>query len=295
MHTRFSLLAVAAGSMLLARAGGAQSVGLPPEQCDSVLRAARHDSVAVTARAYLLRRDRGTLTSKARSLLVDAILSHFSAPKPLQLPVFSAGPVRMRMLRAEHLAGDSIGFRAPVLYGVYDFSLLRSGGTSKVTVAIPTLAPEFDSRVVEAILASVADSTTGLVPRALDLDSLPLELRITTGPTDTRLRFRPTTLFTAYFPRLPLVDAKPLATNKPAPYPDEERDDGDDGEVALRVVVDANGMPLITTMEVLHTTSSAFALAAARALAEYRYTPAHVGACPVPQVVEVPFWFSLRP
>ena len=30
-------------------------------------------------------------------------------------------------------------------------------------------------------------------------------------------------------------------------------------------------------------------------LARYHFTPAHVGACTVPQVVLVPFWFSLRP
>jgi TonB family protein len=260
-----------------------------------MLRASRRDSVSVTARAYLLRRDGDVLTPRARTLLTDAILSHFAAPRPLQVPIFSAGPVRMRMLHVEQLTGDSVDSRAPVLYGVYDFALLRNGGLSKVTVSVPTLAPEFDSQVVDAILTSTADSTLLAVQRALDVDSLPLELRISTGPVDTRLRVPPTTLFTAFFPRLELVDAKPLSTNRPAAYPDEERDDGDDGEVALRVVVDASGLPLIPTLEVLHATSPAFALAAARALAQYRFQPAHVGACTVPQVVEVPFWFSLRP
>lgn len=265
------------------------------EHCDSVLRAGRYDSVLVTARAYLLRRDGDVLTPRARTLLVDAILSHFSAPQPLQVPVFSPGPVRMRMLRVEHLEGDTIGARAPLLYGVYDFSLLKGGGLSSVTVVVPTLAPEFDSRVDAAILASTADSTLLAVQRALGVDSLPLELRITTGAEDTRLRVPAVTLFTAHFPRLRVVDARPLSTNKPAIYPDEERDDGDDGEVALRIVVDRSGVPLVPTLEVLHATSPAFALAAARALAQYRFHPAHVGSCPVPQAVEVPFWFSLKP
>lgn len=289
---RLSLFALAAG-VVLARTMEAQQVAL--SQCDSVLRAARHDSVAVTARAYLLRRDNGVLTPRVRSLLAEAILARFSAPTPLQIPVFSAGPVRMPMLRVEQLEGDSVASRPPILYGVYDFSLLRDGGVSKVTVAIPTLAPEFDSRVVAAILASTADSTPGIVPRALGLDSVPLELRITTGAQDTRLRMPSVTIFSAYFPRLRVVDARPLSTNKPPSYPDEERDGGDDGEVALRVVVDTRGVPLVSTLEVLHATSSAFALAAARALAAYRFTPAHVGACAVAQVVEVPFWFSLKP
>jgi hypothetical protein len=251
--------------------------------------------VAVVARAYLLRRDGDVLTPRARTLLSEAILTHFVAPKPLRIPVFAAGPVRMPMLHVEQLQGDSIVSRAPLLYGVYDFSLLRDWGISKVTVAVTTLAPEFDSQVVEAILASTGDSMAAIVPRALDRDSIPLELRITTGPDDPRLRVPATTLFTAYFPQLHLVDAKPLSTNKPPAYPEEERDSSQDGEVALRVVVDGAGVPLISTLEVLHATSPAFALAAARSLAQDRFSPAHVGSCAVPQVVELPFWFSLRP
>jgi TonB family protein len=294
MRVRFSI-GIVGTTLLLASPTMAQSVAPTPAQCDSVLRAARRDSVAVTARAFLLRRDEGLLTPRARQLLAEAILSRFVAPKPLQIPIFSPGPVAMPMLQVEHLSGDSTGLRAPILYGVYDFSLLRGGGVSKVTVAVPTLAPEFDSNVIEAILTATSDSVLVAVSRALDRDSIPLELRITTGPQDTRVRVAPTTIFKAQFPELPVVDAKPLSTNKPAAYPEEERDDGEDGEVALRVVVDAHGVPLITTMEVLHATSPAFALAAARALAEYRFAPAHVAACAVPQVVEVPFWFSLRP
>lgn len=297
MRPRSSLAGIAGSLMFLASPSLARAQDPAPTQvqCDSVLRGARRDSVAVTARGYLLRRDQEQLTSRARTLLTEAILSRFVAPKPLQIPVFSPGPVRMPMLKVEHLQGDSTGLRAPVLYGVYDFSLLRDGGVSKVTVAVPTLAPEFDSNVIDAILSATADSALTAVARALGRDSIALELRITTGPQDTRVRIKPTTIFSAYFPELPLIDARPLATNKPPVYPDEERDDGDDGDVALRVVVDTRGVPLINTMEVLHATSSAFALAAARALAAYRFTPARVGSCAVPQVVDVPFWFSLRP
>jgi hypothetical protein len=199
------------------------------------------------------------------------------------------------MLKVEQLEGDSVVSRAPVLYGAYDFSLLANGAPSKVTVTIPTLAKQFDSSIVRAIMASAADSVLAEVVRALHKDSIPLELRVSTGAEDTRLRVPATTLFTAYFPQLHLVDTKPLSTNKPALYPDEEVDDGEDGEVALRVVVDASGTPRISTLEVLHATTPAFAVAAGRALTEYRFVPAHVGSCPVPQVVELPFWFSLKP
>ena len=122
-----------------------------------------------------------------------------------------------------------------------------------------------------------------------------LGLRITTGPEEARARVPPATVFAANFPRLRLVDAKPVGTLPLPQYPHDERDDGRDGEALLRVVVDGSGAPVIPTMEVLHATSRAFGFEAAKTLARYHFAPAHVGACTVPQVVLLPFWFSLRP
>jgi hypothetical protein len=295
MKSRLTSIAALLGCILLGTAAAGQETDQARPPCDSIFRAARQDSIAVTARAYLLRRDGDVLTPRARSVLEEAVLAHFMAPVPLQVPVFSAGPVQMRMLKVEHLESDSIGPRAPLLYGVYDFSLPRDGGLSRVTISMSTMAPEFDSKVEESILAATTDRTLAMVLRALDRDSIPLELRISTGPIDPRLRVPGATIFTAFFPRLRLVDAKPLATNRPPAYPAGEGGDGEDGEVAIRAVVDTSGVPLIPTFEVLHATSPVFSLSAVRALAEYRFTPAHVGACRVPQVVEVPFWFSLKP
>jgi hypothetical protein len=224
---------------------------------------------------------------------MGSIVEHFVPPRPLALPVFAPGPMRTRMLRPEQRDGDSLTTRAAVLYGMYTFTVRRSGRKAPVSVTVPSLVPAFDSSIVAAI--SRADSSATLVARALDVDSLLLELRVSTGPDDPRLRFPPTTLFSADFPRVRLVDAKPIGVVPLAEYPPDERDEGGDGEVVLRVVVDATGAAMIPTIEVQHATSPAFALAAARALARYHFAPAHVDGCPVSQVVEVPFWFSLRP
>jgi TonB family protein len=102
-------------------------------------------------------------------------------------------------------------------------------------------------------------------------------------------------MFTASFPVVRLVDAKPTGVVPLPDYPEDERDEGRDGEAVLRAVVDVTGAVDISTIEVQHATSPAFALSAARTLARYHFTPAHVGRCAVPQVVEIPFWFSLRP
>jgi len=263
--------------------------------CDSVFRAARVDSVGVTARAYLITTDGAFLTARARAVLLESILSHFKPPQPLQLPIFSPGPAPMRMLRAERLSADSAVRREPVLYGVYDFTVLRSGFASGVVTKVPTLAPGFDERVAAAISAAAADSTLAIVTRALDRDAIRLELRISTGPADSRFRVPPATVFSANFPRLSLVDVTAVGPKPLTEYPEDERDEGRDGEVLLRVVVDATGSALIRTMEVVHATSTAFALAASRTLARYHFAPAHVGQCNVSQVIEIPFWFSLRP
>ena len=263
--------------------------------CDSVLQAARADSVAITARAYLTRRDGELLPPRARLLLAEAILARFEAPKPLQLPVFSPGPAQLRILRRETLVGDSLTIREPVVEGAYAFTIRRNGSVDSIVTTTPTMVPGFDERIVAAIKAAGADSAMAPVGHALEQDSLVLELRITTGAEESRLRVPPATVFVATFPRVRLVDAKRVATVPLPQYPQDERDEGRDGEVLLRVIVDASGAPVIPTLEVLHATSPAFALAAAKTLARYHFVPAHVGACAVPQVVLLPFWFSLRP
>jgi hypothetical protein len=264
-------------------------------ECDSVLRAARVDSIPVTARAYLTRRDGDILPTRVRLLLSEAILSRFETPKPLQLQLFSAAPAQMRILRRETLGGDTLALRAPVVYGWYTFPLRRDGTIGKVVPMTPSMVPGFDERVAAAIQAAVADTVLAVLGRALDQDSLMLDLRISTESEDSRLRVPPATVFAAMFPRLRLVDAKTAGTLPLAKYPQDELDDGGDGEALVRVVVDGSGAAVIPTIEILHATSRAFGFEAAMTLARYHFTPAHVGACSVPQVVLVPFWFSLRP
>ena len=284
--------------IVLGLAGASRLPAQPAAQagsCDGVLRAARVDSIPVTARVYLARRDGELLPPRARLLLTEAILGRFEPPRQLQLPVFGPGPAQLRILRRETLGGDSLTIREPVVYGAYTFRIHRNGAVDSIATTIPTMVPGLDERVTAAIRTAGADSAMVPVGRALEQDSLVLDLRITTGPELSRLRVPPATLFVATFPRLRLIDAKPAAPVPLPPYPEDERADGGDGDVLLRIVVDGSGAPVIPTLEVLHATSPAFALAAAKTLARYHFTPAHVGACTVPQVVLLPFWFSLRP
>ena len=262
--------------------------------CDTVLRAARVDSVETEVRAYLLRID-GALPEKTRSLLMQMLLGSLQVPRPLQLPVFAAGPARLRMLRPERLEGDSASPRAPLLYGVYAFRLRRSGGVDSVHVEIPALAPGVDSAIVHAVRAGAADSAMTEVFKALRKDVAHFQLRLTSGAPDGRLRTPSQTIFTGTFPRIRMRDAHADDDNLPPEYPLLERVSGGDGEVLVRVVIDVDGRASMPTAEVLHSTSPLFSLSALQALGRFRFQPARVGPCAVPQVLEIPFWFSLRP
>lgn len=300
MSRRARLLAAAALSAPLCSAIGQERPTVdsaterrPP--CDSLVAAARADSARLQVRAFLTRaNDDEALAAAPRDLILDEIAARLRLPHPLALPVFGPGPTRLRMLRPES-AGEHPELRPPALYGVYGFRLWQNGSIDSLRVLVPTLAPGFDSMIVAIIAGASHDHALAAPGGTGSRFPIPLQLRVTSGVPDPRLGRNGITLFEAYFPLIRLVDAVPSPSNLPPVYPAEEMDDGDDGEVLLQVVVDELGAPVLSTTEVLHATSTAFIRAAYQALAGYRFTPAHVGGCAVPQQVRVPFWFSLRP
>jgi outer membrane biosynthesis protein TonB len=201
------------------------------------------------------------------------------------------------MLRPERALGadTTASLREPEIYGVYRFRLARTGSMDSVSIAIPSLAPGLDSAVITALQVASAEKTLPLFPDVLTEDTLSLQLRITSGPEEPRLRGNSQVLFQSMFPRLLVSDAVARAGNPAAPFPEEEQATGADGDVLIRGVIDVDGTPLVPTLEIVHATSRAFALSALRTIVRWQFVPAHVGTCPVQQVVLVPFWFSLRP
>jgi hypothetical protein len=262
-------------------------------RCDSILRANRRDSVRVPVRVQILRTDGGVLPSDFRSLLAQELMLRLELPHPLAVPTFTPGPTRLRMLRPEGDATASL--REPEIYGVYHLRLLRNGSADSLSVVIPSLAPGLDSSVINALRTASRERTFPMFADALAEDTVRLQLRVASTAEEPRLRGSSIVLFHSMFPRVLVADAVPSVENPRAPYPEEEHATGADGDVLLRGVIDVDGMPVIPTMEVIHATSRAFALSALRTIARWRFTPAQVSACPVQQVVLVPFWFSLRP
>ena len=110
------------GGLLLCSArllAGQQPVVPDSTRCDSVVAAARVDSVDVGLFVSAMRSDAGELSPSQGHLISGVIGSGFIPPRPFRLTVFS-GPARMRSMRL--LSSDTaIALRAPTLTGVYRF------------------------------------------------------------------------------------------------------------------------------------------------------------------------------
>lgn len=281
---RVVLIAAAALTLVVPARSRAQvgTAMLDAATCDSLLAASRVDTVPVTFYTSLDALITGELSRSRRIVLLSEILASFSMPEPFRLSVFSSGVPSTRALR--RIGATQAELRAPTVTGVYRFWLTShpAHGDKPVTTAAvvrPSLVPGLDSAVLSALAKATVRTESDMI----------LQLRITTEPSDDA-----EPLSTAAFPRVRIVDALPLPSNPSPDFPEEERRAGREGEVVLRFVVDRNGQPVESTLELVRGTSAPFVNAALALVPRLRFSPAHVvDGCPVAQVVEYPIAFSL--
>jgi TonB family protein len=98
----------------------------------------------------------------------------------------------------------------------------------------------------------------------------------------------------AYFDFQVEKEAKFVATGTAPRYPDALRKQHVEGVVIAQFVVDAAGLPEMSTYKVLRSDNELFANAVKSALGGMTFKPAEVGGHPVRQVVQMPFQFSLN-
>jgi TonB family protein len=84
-----------------------------------------------------------------------------------------------------------------------------------------------------------------------------------------------------------------IATGSAPRYPDSLRTAGVEGEVLVQFVVDAQGVPDVSTFKVLRATRAEFAEAVRLALGGMRFTAARKDGRAVKQLVQQPFMFSI--
>jgi Gram-negative bacterial TonB protein C-terminal len=273
--------------------GGAaqQPAVVHPAPCDSIINAARIDTVAATFGIAIGRADgaEGEIVPGFNVGALTAIASMLSPPRPFRLTVFARGRATVPGLRVAGVARSTP--RSPTVTGYYSFFAHKDGHASAPRALRESLVPGLDSAVMDAVTGAAG---AHLIPRFdAGEDSVLLELRISTDSAPSQLPFIVTSL-----PRMPVVDAAPQGDNPVAPYPEVERGSGREGRVLLRFVVGDAGKPVPGTLEMLRATSAAFALAAIRVVPELRFSAATVNGCPVAQVVDYPFSFfppAMRP
>jgi hypothetical protein len=271
-------LAIGAG---LSVAGGQQPASRDSSRCDSVVAAARVDSVGVTLSIRTLAIDGSAIAPELEDIMTTAIASEFVPPRPFRLTVFSSGAPTTQILRA--MSAKS-GLRSPTVTGVYRFQLRDDGTLSEFAVARMSLVPGLDSAVVAAIQAAARD---GALPR-FEGQIRHFEVRLS---TDSLPGGRG--LVVAEFPRMPVVDAVAKPDNPAPEYPADEKQNALEGNAVLRFIVDRDGEPIPETAMVVRGTTRGFVMAGVAALPKLRFTPATINGCAVAQLVDYAFNFVL--
>lgn len=257
-----------------------------PSRCDSIVAAARVDSIPIALFISAVRLD-GELVEGQGQTIARNIASAFVPPRPFRISVFAGGS-QMRALR--RLAPDTVGeLRAPTVIGVYRYAMTRDGLKRPVETLRTSLVPGLDSATAEAIGFAVSFNDVRAI--AGDADSMRVDVRISTDSTTGAIRF-----VSADFPRMPVVDAVPSRDNPPAEFPVAAKEDSiSSGEVVLRFVVLPSGDVAAGTIEVARATTLDFLRSALRSLPAQHFSPATIRGCPVSQLVNYAFSFVQPP
>src|SRR5450755_4858553 len=102
------------------------------------------------------------------------------------------------------------------------------GKIARIAVLRASLMPGFDTAAVSAIRAAALVDDVMSVPAGDD--SMAVDISFS---TDSVLGAR--RLATAWFPRMAVVDATPLASNPPIAFPEEAKQEGiENGDIVLR-------------------------------------------------------------
>ena len=254
-------------------------------RCDSILAASRVDSVAVALYVSVRQLDGPPLDVETARHIALSVGSAFVPPKPFRLGVF-AGPSLSRSLRITRV--DSLPVpRAPTVTGIYRFTA-GDRGVASVRVARTSRVDGFDSAAVAAIrLASPGDSAFNSPVAG---DSIRVDVQLTTDSVTGAHR-----LVSAYFPRMPIVDAALASSGALPEYPANVPADQSAGDVVLRFVVDRDGLPDFGTVELVRSNDFVFTRAALADLAKQRFRPASVHGCLVAQQIDFAVTFSPPP
>lgn len=262
-----------------------QDAVVAPANCDSVVMAARVDSISTAFYVTASRTDLGFLSTEQAHAIAMAVATMFTPPRPLRLAVFSGAP-QMRTLRRMAAEASTV-LRAPTVTGVYRIWSKPKADSLKPLVVRSSLTQGFDAAAGEAIVQASTSRET-FAPPAGD-DSMLVEVRFSNDSSANAVR-----LVEANFPRMPIVDAAPRLDNPTPVFPESEKQAGvAHGDAVLRFVVDRTGAAALEAVEIVRASSIAFAREALAVLPQQRFTPATIKGCAVAQVLTLAFTFDV--
>ena len=174
---------------------------------------------------------------------------------------------------------------APPL-AVVAFTVARGGIVLDIRQPVRTGDPQFDTALVEPAMRLMLEHAEFFFPAGKDT----LQLRIEIGIDPSH----------GLYPQQ-LAQLLPLGTiTKPAHivhsdiYPKWPKDleaKRVNDDVVVRILVDAQGHPVMDSIKVVRGTQKGYIDAVIAVIPKYHWTPAESGGCPVKQWVEMPFMF----
>jgi hypothetical protein len=294
-------------ALLSALAGVACGVPKPPVAigpgCDTARVVALDDTVHHVVHAMLApvdSGDRDRLSAPYVEQVLHSITNSLAVPRRLAAPRSGAALEEIALVRepgspAPRLVlpepgvpfGDGYSLATGIVFG------LRADGRL-VDLAVSGVSSEIELTRALVVAALTTDSLGGMPARPAGADTGVVRLRLALDlAPPPALATRP--LFVAALPRRfeTLPSPLPGRVARPDFWP-RAASPGDEWRAELRVVIDPLGVPIEESIETVAATDSAWAAAAARALARSRYSPASIAGCPVKVRVVQPWTYVVR-
>jgi hypothetical protein len=220
-----------------------------------------------------LRRLRGTLLQEYVARFIQ----------PMDLSSVEAAAATMVKLRG----GASGGFM-PML-GELRFTQMVDGRTDRVHLKLSTADARLDSALIAAALAMGIDRVSFYSSDGRDSVQMRIQLSL-----DPSLGFYPMKLIALRPMNLIDRSAHIIPTTIYPKWPKKLEDARVEDDVVVQVLVDRDGKPVMDSAHAVEGKHQEYIDAVIAAVAQYRWTPALSGGCPVPQWVQMPFMFHFH-
>jgi hypothetical protein len=228
----------------------------------------------------LMADDGKPLSSPWSGMVLAAIAQEFPAPRNLNISIRS----NEHMTPLGRLVTLSVE-------GQVVFYAHRDGTIDQVLLTESTLSPALDSTLMAAVQRVDSNRTLPPFPPALTPDLV--RLRLTLGDRDRRSPGQPFFVTRQATWKLdhPAAGSR---YNRAPEYPVNARLAGVTDSLVLSFVIDETGAAAMSTARFLAGSYRDFKLAVLEVIPGYKFHPAMIAGCPVPQRVTMPFVFSLE-